>query len=101
MKMRSLRMLLDFLPPKLRLRMPTLLLQLSVSLRMLLGFLAHDRDEVAIWAEFRSASGDAHDAIHVADELGKQQKVGVIMTGHLRLKWLKEDNNDRHATSRS
>ena len=48
MKMRSLRMLLDFLPPKLRLRMPTLLLQLSVSLRMLLGFLAHDRDEVAI-----------------------------------------------------
>ena len=36
MKMRSLRMLLDFLPPKLRLRMPTLLLELSVSLRMLL-----------------------------------------------------------------
>ena len=69
MKMRSLRMLLDFLPPKLRLRMPTLLLQLSVSLRMLLGFLAHDRDEVAIWAEFRSASGDAQDAVHVADEL--------------------------------
>ena len=48
MKMRSLRMLLDFRSPKLRLRMPTLLLQLSVSLRMLLGFLAHDRDEVAI-----------------------------------------------------
>ena len=67
MKMRSLRMLLDFLPPKLRLRMPTLLLQLSVSLRMLLGFLAHDRDEVAIWAEFRSASGDAIDS--EADEL--------------------------------
>ena len=67
MKMRSLRMLLDFLPPKLRLRMPTLLLQLSVSLRMLLGFLAHDRDEVAIWAELRSASGDAIDS--EADEL--------------------------------
>ena len=45
MKMRSLRMLLDFLPPKLRLRMATLLLELSVSLRMLLE---HDRSEVAI-----------------------------------------------------
>ena len=67
MKMRSLRMLLDFLPPKLRLRMPTLLLELSVSLRMLLE---HDRDEVAIWAAFRTNGRRAHgDALHVADQL--------------------------------
>ena len=65
MKMRSLRMLLDFLPPKLRLRMPTLLLELSVSLKMLLE---HDRDEMAVWAAFRTNGRSAHgDAFHFAD----------------------------------
>ena len=68
MKMRSLRMLLDFLPPKLRLRMATLLLELSVSLKMLLE---HSGDEMAIWAAIRtngrSTHGDASSAFHLAD----------------------------------